>query len=66
LLQKRGEKIDHLPDKWLSSFKKKEKWIRCKDRGILVVWSLGEDNFFKKLYGKDFIRHHLIGEKYRC
>jgi len=58
--------IANLPDRWLLSFKKNMKWIRCKDAGILIVWSLDEDRFFNKLYGKDFIRHHIIGEKCRC
>ncbi len=64
--RKSGEKITNLPDRWLSSYKSTVKWIRCKDDGILIVWSLDEDKLFNKLYGKGFIRHHIIGEKYRC
>jgi len=55
-----------MPDKWLYSFKKDVRWIRCKDNGILIVWSLREDRCFKTLYGNDFIKYHIIGDRYGC
>jgi len=65
-LSQKREKITDLPDKWLDSFRKKPLWKRCHDRGILVVWSLREEEFFNQLNGHDFIRNHIIGEKFRC
>ena len=64
MLQKNGEKIIDLPDKWIASFKNIA-WKRTDTNNCLIIWSENEQDYFNSFYdGADkFIEAHIIKGK---